>query len=109
MQASTDTHKKFEATQQCTRQATRSSPAIDSVGVVVRHAVEQRDRLVGVDGDQHVSGVRVDVVVREPRVKQAKQRGLVEAVQLGRILERGQKKKTTHGRHHASGAYEQEL
>lgn len=52
----------------------------------MRHAVQERDGLVRVHGDEHVSGVRVDVVVREAGVQQAQQRGLVETVQLSRIL-----------------------
>ena len=64
----------------------------------MRHAVQERDGLVRVDGDEDVSGVGVDIVVREARVKQAQQRGLMETVQLSRILEQGKERgKTCRG------------
>lgn len=68
----------------------------------MRHAVQERDSLVRVDGDEDVSGVRVDVVVREAGVQQAQQRGLVETVQLSCVLERKKReKKTGEGRFRA--------
>ena len=56
------------------------SPAVDGVRIVVRHAVQERDSLVRVDGDEDVSRVGVNVVVRKAGVQQAQQRCLVEAV-----------------------------
>lgn len=61
-------------------------PSLDGVRVVVGHGVQQGDRLVRVHRDKNVPRVRVDVVVGEPGVEKAQERGLVEAVQLRRVL-----------------------
>lgn len=79
------------------RTKNRRVPAIDGVTVVVRHAVQQRDVLVGVHGDENVPCVRVDVVVRETFVQQAQQRCLVEAVELRGILQYGARETTVRG------------
>lgn len=52
------------------------------------HGVQKGDRLVRVDRNEDVPGVRVDVVVGEPGVEEAEQRGLVEAVKLRRVLQK---------------------
>ena len=59
------------------------------------HGVQKGDRLVRVDRNEDVPGVRVDVVVGEPGVEEAEQRGLVKAVKLRRVLQKkdGNRKK----------------
>lgn len=79
------TTPKFTSRKKKTKETT-TAPALDGVRVIVGHRVQQRDGLVRVDGDEHVPRVRVDVVVGESSVEEAQQRGLVEAVELGRIL-----------------------
>lgn len=64
----------------------RAAPSLDGVRVVVRHRVQEWDRLVGVDGDEDVTRVGVDVVVVEAGVQEAQQRGLVQAVEFRRVL-----------------------
>lgn len=51
------------------------------------HAVQQGNRLVRINGDQDVASVCVDIIIYEPSVEKAQQRGLVKAVQLRRVLE----------------------
>ena len=50
------------------------------------HAVQQRDGLVGVDGDKHIARVGVDVIVHKTGMEEAEKRRLVKAVQLCRVL-----------------------
>eukprot|EP00968_Pinguiococcus_pyrenoidosus_P029403 scaffold8552_cov267-Pinguiococcus_pyrenoidosus.AAC.1 len=51
------------------------------------HVVEQRDALVGVDGDEHVSDVGVDDVLVEAAAQEVQQRRLVQVVELGDVIQ----------------------